>query len=92
MEEEQALLALGALSQATRLHLFRLLLSRGAGGVSAGVIAEHLGIAPSSLSFHLTQLVQAGLIAQRREGRQLIYSAESGPIDDLRRYLGTMRG
>jgi DNA-binding transcriptional ArsR family regulator len=53
----------------------------------AGVIAERLGVLPSSLSFHLQQLVHAGLITQRRLSRQLIYSAEYGTMNALLAYL-----
>jgi len=51
------------------------------------VIAERLGVQPSSLSFHLAQLVHAGLITQRRLSRQLIYSAEYGAMNALLAYL-----
>jgi ArsR family transcriptional regulator len=51
------------------------------------VIAERLGVQPSSLSFHLAQLVHAGLITQRRLSRQLIYSAEYGAMNELLGYL-----
>jgi ArsR family transcriptional regulator len=56
-------------------------------GLPAGVIAERLGVQPSSLSFHLAQLVHAGLITQRRLSRQLIYSAEYGAMNALLAYL-----
>ena len=56
-------------------------------GLPAGVIAERLGVQPSSLSFHLAQLTHAGLITQRRLSRQLIYSAEYGAMNALLAYL-----
>jgi DNA-binding transcriptional ArsR family regulator len=87
MEQDGALTALGALAQETRLQLYRLLVSCGPAGLAAGVIAERLGIVPSSLSFHLTQLVHAGLITQRRLGRQVIYAAEYGVMNALLAYL-----
>ncbi len=87
MEPKQAIAALGALAQETRLDLVRLLVTRGPEGLPAGVIAERLGVQPSSLSFHLAQLVHAGLITQRRSSRQLIYSAEYGVMNDLLAYL-----
>lgn len=87
MDQKRAITALGALAQETRLELFRLLVARGPEGVSAGLIAERLGVLPSSLSFHLQQLVHAGLITQRRLSRQLIYSAEYGAMNDLMAYL-----
>ena len=87
MDEKRAIVALGALAQETRLALFRLLVTIGPDGLPAGVIAERLGVQPSSLSFHLAQLVHAGLIAQRRLSRQLIYSAEYGAMNALLAYL-----
>jgi DNA-binding transcriptional ArsR family regulator len=92
MEEDTAILALGALAQAMRLQLYRLLLGEGVRGMSAGNIAERLGVAPSSLSFHLTNLVQAGLISQKREGRQLIYAAQPATVGALRDYLAALAG
>jgi ArsR family transcriptional regulator, arsenate/arsenite/antimonite-responsive transcriptional repressor len=87
MDEKRAIAALGALAQETRLALFRLLVMAGPAGLRAGVIAERLGVQPSSLSFHLAQLVHAGLITQRRLSRQLIYSAEYGAMNALLAYL-----
>src|SRR5436305_4677997 len=87
MEQRTATAALAALAQETRLDLFRLLVTRGPEGLPAGGNAERLGVPPSSLSFHLHQLVHAGLIAQRRFGRQLIYSAEYGAMNALLAYL-----
>src|ERR1700739_20427 len=87
MDQKGAIAALGALAQDTRLELFRLLVTCGPEGLPAGVIAERLGVLPSSLSFHLQQLVHAGLITQRRLSRQLIYSAEYGTMNDLLAYL-----
>lgn len=87
MDQDAAVAALGALAQETRLALFRLLVAHGPEGLPAGAIAEHLGVAPSSLSFHLQQLLHAGLIAQRRLGRQLIYSAEYATMNALLAYL-----
>ena len=87
MDQKHAIAALAALAQDTRLDLFRLLVTIGPEGLPAGVIAERLGVAPSSLSFHLQQLAHAGLITQRRLGRQLIYSAEYGAMNALLAYL-----
>jgi ArsR family transcriptional regulator len=87
MDQIAAIAALGALAQETRLELFRLLVATGPAGLSAGIIADRLGVAPSSLSFHLQQLVHAGLITQRRLSRQLIYSAEYGAMSELLFYL-----
>ena len=87
MNEVSAIAALGALAQETRLALFRLLVTCGPQGLAAGAIGERLGVAPSSLSFHLQELVHAGLITQRRLSRNLIYSAEYGRMNELLLYL-----
>jgi ArsR family transcriptional regulator, arsenate/arsenite/antimonite-responsive transcriptional repressor len=87
VNQKAAIVALGALAQETRLDLFRLLVTIGPAGLPAGVIAARLGVLPASLSFHLAQLVHAGLITQRRLGRRLIYSAEYGAMNDLLAYL-----
>src|SRR5437588_12941455 len=87
MNEKAAIAALGALAEATRLEAFRLLVATGTQGLPAGVIAERLGVLPSSLTFHLNQLHHAGLITQRRQSRQLIYAAEYGAMNELLTYL-----
>ena len=87
MDKKHAIMALGALAQETRLDLFRLLVTVGPEGLPAGVIAERLGVLPASLSFHLQQLVRAGLITQRRLSRQIIYSAEYSAMNGLLAYL-----
>jgi len=87
MQQSNAIAALGALAQGTRLDLFRLLVTCGPKGLPAGTIGERLAVAPSSLSFHLQQLAHAGLITQRRLGRQLIYAAEYGAMNALIAYL-----
>ena len=87
MDQNQAIAALGALAQDTRLALYRQLVTAGPAGLSAGTIAERLGVAPSSLSFHLQQLLHAGLVTQRRLSRQLIYAAEYGAMNELLAYL-----
>ncbi len=79
--------ALGALSQETRLALFRMLVEQGPSGLSAGVLAERLGIPPSSLSFHLRALQFAGLITQRRASRQMIYAADFAAMNAVVQYL-----
>ena len=87
MESQTVIRALGALAQEHRLALFRLLVQAGPGGLAAGAIAEALGVPASSLSFHLAQLTNAGLIAQRRDGRSLIYSADYGAMNSLVGFL-----
>src|SRR5580704_2843837 len=87
MDQSEALAALGALAQETRLQLYRLLVTTGPAGLSAGNIAERLGVIPSSLSFHLQHLVHARLITQRRMGRLMIYAAEYDTMNSLLAYL-----
>ena len=79
--------ALGALAHQHRLAIYRLLVQRGPEGLPAGAIGERVGLVPSSLTFHLQNLHHAGLIAQRRESRQLIYSADFAVMNGLVGYL-----
>lgn len=79
--------ALAALAQDHRLAAFRLLVQTGAEGMAAGAIAEELGVPASSMSFHLAQLTNAGLITQRRESRSLIYAADYDAMSALMGYL-----
>lgn len=87
MKLNNAVVALSALAQETRLKLFRLLVRRGPEGYPAGEIGKRLGIAPATLSFHLTQLSQAGLVDSRREGRSIIYSADYKRMGELMNFL-----
>ncbi|WP_228242225.1 helix-turn-helix transcriptional regulator [Porphyrobacter sp. GA68] len=87
MTASSAVEALGALAQDHRLTLFRLLVQAGAQGMSAGAVAQQLGVPNSSLSFHLSHLTRAGLIRQRREGRSLIYTADYHAMNALVAYL-----
>lgn len=87
MDESGAVNALGALAQEHRLRLFRLLVRAGRGGMPAGAIAERLGVPNSSLSFHLTQLQRAELIAVERQGRSLVYRADFAAMDRLVAFL-----
>ncbi len=87
MQSDQVVTALGALAQEHRLAVFRLLVQAGPGGLAAGALADTIGISPSAMSFHLTQLCHAGLIAQRREGRSIIYSANFEAMTALLGYL-----
>jgi DNA-binding transcriptional ArsR family regulator len=79
--------ALGALAHEHRLAIYRLLVQRGPEGLPAGTIGERVGLVPSSLTFHLQNLRRAGLIAQRRESRQLFYSADFAVMNGLVGYL-----
>jgi ArsR family transcriptional regulator, arsenate/arsenite/antimonite-responsive transcriptional repressor len=87
MDNDRAVQALAALAHDTRLKLFRLLVERGPDGLPAGVIAERLGVPPSSLTFHVQHLHRAGLVTQRRLSRQLIYAADFGAMNGLVGFL-----
>jgi DNA-binding transcriptional ArsR family regulator len=87
MKSESAVYALAALAQEHRLALFRLLVQAGEKGMAAGAIAEALGVPNSSLSFHLAQLRNAGLILQERQHRSLIYRANYPAMNALVGYL-----
>src|ERR1700722_1097259 len=79
--------ALGALAHEHRLAIYRLLVQRGPEGLPAGTISQRMGLLPSSLTFHLQNLQRAGLITQRRDSRQLIYSADFIVMNGLVGYL-----
>ena len=83
----QAVSALGALAQESRLAVFRLLVERGPDGHSAGEVGERLGIPGPTLSFHLRTLSQAGLVTTRREGRFIYYAAAFDRMNALVAYL-----
>lgn len=87
MEREQALGALGALAQETRLDAFRLLVQAGPGGLTPGAVGERLGVPAATLSFHLKELRNAGIVRCRRESRSLIYSADFAAMDALLGFL-----
>jgi ArsR family transcriptional regulator len=87
MEAGAAITALSALAQEHRLALFRLLVQAGDRGLSAGAIAEALGVPNSSLSFHLGQLHRARLVLQERKHRSLIYRANYPAMNALVGYL-----
>jgi ArsR family transcriptional regulator, arsenate/arsenite/antimonite-responsive transcriptional repressor / arsenate reductase (thioredoxin) len=87
MTEREVLDAFAALSQETRLRIFRLLLRSGSQGLPAGAIGEAVAASSSNLSFHLTHLERAGLIASRREARSIIYSANAARASRLGDFL-----
>ncbi|QNM81959.1 helix-turn-helix transcriptional regulator [Sphingomonas sabuli] len=87
MQSAKAVEALSALAQEHRLALFRLLVQAGKPGMAAGAIANSLGVPNSSLSFHLAQLREAGLIKQERQHRSLIYRANYPAMNGLIDYL-----
>jgi ArsR family transcriptional regulator, arsenate/arsenite/antimonite-responsive transcriptional repressor len=87
MEAKAVIEALGALAHEHRLAIFRVLVERGPAGLSAGSIGGAIGLAPSSLTFHLQTLHRAGLIVQERQSRSLIYSVDFTAMTDLVGYL-----
>jgi DNA-binding transcriptional ArsR family regulator len=76
MEMDQAVVALAALAHDTRLQVFRRLVAAGRAGLAAGDLAQALGVAPTTLSFHLKELARAGLVGARRQGRQIFYAVD----------------
>ena len=87
MKIKNAVEALSALAQESRLGIFRLLVQTGKKGMPAGVLGEKLGIPAATLSFHLKELSHAKLIKSRTEGRYVIYSASFTEMDKLIAYL-----
>ena len=87
MDGSLAIRALGALAQEHRLAAYRLLVQAGDDGLAAGAIADRLGIAASSMSFHLSALANAGLVSQHRHSRQIIYAANYPAMNALMGYL-----
>ncbi len=87
METKTAVAALAALAQESRLEVFRLLVRAGPEGLAAGRIGRSLGLPGPTLSFHLSQLRHAGLIAARRAGRSIIYAADYAAMNGLLAYL-----
>jgi ArsR family transcriptional regulator, arsenate/arsenite/antimonite-responsive transcriptional repressor len=87
LHASDAVRRLVALGHDTRLALFRRLVQIGPNGLSAGALAAALDIPPSSLTFHLQQLLHARLISQRRVGRQLFYAIEVAAMNGLLAYL-----
>jgi DNA-binding transcriptional ArsR family regulator len=87
MKKQEAIDAFGGLANEHRLAVYRLLVQAGPEGKAAGEIADALGMPASSLSFHLAHMTRAGLIAQRRESRSLIYSADFEHMNALIGFL-----
>lgn len=82
-----AVRALGALAQEHRLAVFRLLVQAGPDGLPAGALAEALGVPASSMSFHLAQLANAGLVTQKRQSRSIIYAADFAAMNTLMAFM-----
>src|SRR5512135_3183092 len=87
MEITGAVNGFSALAQETRLNLMRLLATKGASGMAAGELAALLGQSPSTLSFHLSALEQAGLIQSTRQGRHIIYAVRFAGLRNLFGFL-----
>jgi DNA-binding transcriptional ArsR family regulator len=87
MEENEVIRALAALGQPQRLKIFRALVVGGKDGRTPGMLAESIGIPPATLSFHLKELVAAGLVTQERASRNLIYRAAYDRVNALLGYL-----
>lgn len=87
MEEQDVVKSLAALAQALRLRVFRALVVAGPEGLTPGVLTEQLGVPATSLSFHLKELMHAGLVSQERDGRHLIYRAAFDHMSALLGYL-----
>lgn len=87
METKHAITALAALAQDSRLAVYRLLVQAGQKGLAASKIAEHLGIPPSSLSFHLKELAHANLVTPQQDRRFVIYAANFDTMHALITFL-----
>jgi DNA-binding transcriptional ArsR family regulator len=87
MESSQVVEALAALAQATRLAVYRLLVSCGPEGMAAGQIAEKLNVSAATMSFHFKTLSHAGLIESRQDGRFVYYSANFEVMNGMVAYL-----
>ena len=87
METKNVIAALTALSQESRLAVFRLLVQAGPAGMAATKISECVGVPPSSLSFHLKEMSYANLLTSRQEGRFVIYAANYDTMNNLMGFL-----
>ena len=87
MKTTEAVSALAALAQETRLDAFRRLVQQGASGLASGEIAEHLGVSPATLSFHLKELSHAKLVTARQDGRFVFYAANFATMNRLLGFL-----
>jgi DNA-binding transcriptional ArsR family regulator len=88
MEKQNAIAALAALAHETRLDVFRLLVQAGPEGLAAGAVAEALDVPPATLSFHLKELRNAGLVVAERDGRSIRYAPDFASMSALVGYLG----
>ncbi len=87
MEETDAVASLAALAQGMRLRIFRALVGVGPQGMTPGALMAMLDLPASTLSFHLKELMRAGMVSQERDGRNLIYRPALDRMNDLLSYL-----
>jgi len=87
MEQEQAILALAALAQSTRLSVFRLLVKHEPEGLAAGEIAKALAVPQNTMSAHLAVLARAGLVVSERKSRSIIYRADLATLQKLMSFM-----
>ena len=87
MNESDVVSSLGALAHPARLRVFRALVVAGRQGLTPGSMTDSLGTPSSTLSFHLKELMAAGLVTQERASRNLVYRAAFGRMNDLLGYL-----
>src|SRR5258706_689684 len=87
MESEQAILALAALAQSTRLGVFRLLVKHEPNGLAAGEIAKTLAVPQNTMSAHLAILARAGLVGSERQSRSIIYPADLPTFPNLTSFM-----
>ena len=87
MDEKAAVRALGALAQDVRLRIYRAVVGVGPAGMTPGAIASELAVPPSTVSFHVKELLHAGLLTQERDGRHLIYRPSIDTMNELLAYL-----
>jgi len=87
MKDEEVVRALSALAQAHRLRVFRDLVVAGKDGCTPGQLSERLDIPAATLSFHLKELLFAGMVTQSRDGRNLIYRASFDRMNDLLAFM-----
>ena len=87
MDENEVVRALAALAHPLRLQVFRALVVAGPNGLTSGVMQEGLGVPGATLSFHLKELTNAGLVTQERASRNLIYRAAYDTMNGLLGYL-----
>ena len=87
MEINKAAMVLGTLAQPSRLRVFRMLVGAPEGGLCAGDISKRLKIPKPTLSFHLKELTNAGIVVSRKEGRSMFYEISGSRVQQLMRFL-----